>query len=109
MPEITQLKKFWVKFHCYKDYEDITKIKEFVDKLTLKVIPSDASDANYAAREALNSHIRGFHFIINSSDNINYPSAEIYLENSLKELILNYIDFLKISPINIENILNAKN
>ncbi|CAG8714789.1 5411_t:CDS:2, partial [Dentiscutata heterogama] len=45
MSGITQLKTLRVNFRCYKDYEDIISMKRVMNKLDLKVVPSDASDA----------------------------------------------------------------
>ncbi|CAG8723507.1 17087_t:CDS:2, partial [Dentiscutata heterogama] len=184
MSGITQLKTLRVKFHCCKDYEDIIDMKRLKNKLALKVVPSDSSDAlvnimkshkklenleldanrigrsiilynvpngkknyvkrmssqcgritklkfikmegmtnvayvtyeqDYEAKFALsqaNAYFGDLQITVKPPDDINYTKffpALKYLENSLKELTLYYIDFSKISPEDIENISKCQN
>ncbi|CAG8473981.1 4684_t:CDS:2 [Gigaspora rosea] len=182
MSEMTQLKTLRVKFRCCKDYKDIIDMKGLMNKLALKVVPSDASDAlvnimqshkklesleldanriarsiivnnipngekkyvkgtlsyygcitklkfikmkgmtnvayvtykqDYEALYAL-SRANAYYYGITAKppDDINYTKffrALKFLEDSLKELTLHYIDFSKISLKDIENISKCQN
>ncbi|RIB10138.1 hypothetical protein C2G38_2043729 [Gigaspora rosea] len=72
-------------------------------------------EQEYEARSALsraNAYFGNLQITVKPPDDINYTKffpALKYLEDSLKELTLHYIDFSKISPKDVENISKCQN
>ncbi|CAG8495359.1 40697_t:CDS:2, partial [Gigaspora margarita] len=136
MPGITQLKTLQFKFQRFENSTN-TNITELMNALTPEVCPYLnqlniksylPNDVNDALVNIIKSHKNLEKIELDSSDisrsiivyNITNCANELtdyikifqtfsYVGNSLKELMLQYTDFSKISPDNIENISKCQN
>ncbi|CAG8473962.1 4683_t:CDS:2 [Gigaspora rosea] len=92
----------------------ITKLK-FIKMEGMTNIAYVTYEQEYEARSALsraNAYFGNLQITVKPPDDINYTKffpALKYLEDSLKELTLHYIDFSKISPKDVENISKCQN